>query len=635
MASCQTSQWVSTSPYVRLTVVQSSSSATSSTLSWTLEYVASSAASTSAAKSYTVKLAGETVKTGTYSINGKTGTSVISSGTKTISKATSAKTVSFSVSFSFNMSWSGTYAGTKSASGSISIPAKTSYSIKYNANGGSGAPSSQTKWYGTTLTLSSTKPTRTGYTFKGWATSASGSVSYASGASYTSNASVTLYAVWQAITYTVKFDANGGSGAPGNQTKTYGTTLKLSTTTPTRTNYTFKGWGTSASATTVSYAAGANYTANANITLYAIWSLAYTKPRITNYSVNRCVSKSDGTASDSGTYFRIRFNWACDKTSSSLTIKWKESTESLYSALNTVTRSLTGTSGNVDEILGYGYISVDSSYDVTVIVTDSGGSTTYTLSLEGTKYVIDILAGGNGIAFGKPAESTNSADFGFSIMPNGGFTHPVIPFGTDLNSIRTPNIYAGGIMTSSNVYGNAPVTSGSFTLYVDEAGASGQIRQRFVTCNKTTSKVFERYYYTNTWGDWVCTSDFQGVILWTGSWYMNGSQTATLSDLVSNQATGIVLVFSEYYKSDSEDSASAKNQSWTCKFVPKKLIGTHNGNGHSFILNSNSFGYVASKYLYIHNDKIVGHDDNSTTGTGASGIKYTNNRFVLRYVIGV
>lgn len=633
MAYCQTSQWASTSPQVKLTVVQSSSSDVSSTLSWTLEYIASYAASTSASKSYTVKIAGETVKTGTFSINGKTGTNVISSGTKTISKTTSAKAVAFSVSFSFNLTWSGTYAGTKSASGSISIPAKTSYTVKYNANGGSGAPSSQTKWYGTSLTLSNTKPTRTGYTFKGWATSSGGSVSYASGASYTSNSSVTLYAVWQAVTYAVKFNANGGSGAPGNQTKIYGTTLKLSTTVPTRTNYTFKGWGTSASATTVTYAAGANYTKNANITLYAIWTLAYKKPRITNYSVNRCTS--DGTASDSGTYARVKFHWATDKTVSSVKMEWKASTDSSYSSTNSTTATATGTSGDVNSVVGAGLLSTDSTYDIRVSVADSGGTTTQTLSLEGSAYIIDILSGGKGIAFGKPAENQDTADFGYSIKPGGGFTHPVIPFGTDLNSLRTPNIYAGGIISTTNTYGNAPVSSGSFTLYVDEAGTSGQIRQRFVTCNKTTSKVFERFYYTNAWGDWVCTSDFQGVILWTGSWYMNASQTATLSDLVSNQATGIVLVFSEYYKGTDEDTASAKNQSWTCKFVPKKLIATHTGHGHSFDLNSNSFGYVASKYLYIHDDKIVGHDNNNKTGTGASGITYTNNRFVLRYVIGV
>lgn len=97
----------------------------------------------------------------------------------------------------------GIYSGSSSqATVSVTVGAKPSYAVKYNANGGSGAPSSQTKWYGETLTLSSTKPTRTNYTFKGWATSASGGVSYASGASYTANSAITLYAVW-ARAYTV------------------------------------------------------------------------------------------------------------------------------------------------------------------------------------------------------------------------------------------------------------------------------------------------------------------------------------------------------------------------------------------------------------------------------------------------
>ena len=101
--------------------------------------------------------------------------------------------------------------------------------MSYNANGGSGAPANQTKWRDQTLKLSTTKPTRTGYTFQGWGTSASDtSADYASGANYTGNASITLYAIWKAITYTVKYNANGGSGAPANQTKTYGKTLTLS-----------------------------------------------------------------------------------------------------------------------------------------------------------------------------------------------------------------------------------------------------------------------------------------------------------------------------------------------------------------------------------------------------------------------
>lgn len=193
--------------------------------------------------------------------------------------------------------------GTMSISTSYTIPALTKYTISYNANGGSGAPSSQSKYYGKSLTLSGTKPTRTGYTFKGWATSASGSVTYNAGASYTANASVTLYAVWQANTYTVKYNANGGTGAPSAQTKTHGATLTLSSTKPTRasvvddgvtTSYTFKGWATSSTATTVAYTAGAKYTANESITLYAVWVKTST---VTEYDITYNTNGGSGVSS--------------------------------------------------------------------------------------------------------------------------------------------------------------------------------------------------------------------------------------------------------------------------------------------------------------------------------------------------
>lgn len=215
----------------------------------------------------TKRSSGSSSFTGTYSISGN------NSASKTV-------TVTFK---NYEEDWQGnvTESATKTVNFSVTVPAWTSYTVKYNANGGSGAPSSQTKWKDQTLKLSTTKPTRTGYTFQGWSTSASGNVSYAVGADYTENASVTLYAIWKAITYTVKYNANGGTGAPSSQTKTYGNTLVLSSAKPTRTSvedngtittYTFKGWATSATSTSVAYTSGASYTANAAITLYAVWS---------------------------------------------------------------------------------------------------------------------------------------------------------------------------------------------------------------------------------------------------------------------------------------------------------------------------------------------------------------------------
>lgn len=165
------------------------------------------------------------------------------------------------------------------------------YTVSYNANGGGGVPGSQTKTYGQTLKLSTTKPTRTGYTFTGWNTKSDGSgTNYASGANYTANAAVTLYAKWSINTYTVSYNANGGSGAPASQTKTYGKTLTLSGTKPTRYGYTFKGWAKSSTGSVV-YQPGGSLTENTNVTLYAIWevktySITYNLNGGTNSSSN-------------------------------------------------------------------------------------------------------------------------------------------------------------------------------------------------------------------------------------------------------------------------------------------------------------------------------------------------------------
>ena len=152
------------------------------------------------------------------------------------------------------------------------------YTVSYNANGGSGAPGSQTKTYGSTLTLSSTKPTRTGHTFKNWNTaSGGGGTSYNPGGSYTSNSAVTLYAQWTANTYKITYNANGGSGAPAAQTYTYASsgTVNLSSTVPTKTGYTFLGWSTSSTATAASYSAGQAWSKSnaSNYTLYAVWQV--------------------------------------------------------------------------------------------------------------------------------------------------------------------------------------------------------------------------------------------------------------------------------------------------------------------------------------------------------------------------
>ena len=85
------------------------------------------------------------------------------------------------------------------------------YTITYDANGGTGAPSSQTKNYNVNLTLSSVRPTRTGYDFLGWGNNSTSSVSFQPGGTYTANASTTLYAVWRVKTFTLSLSQGAGT----------------------------------------------------------------------------------------------------------------------------------------------------------------------------------------------------------------------------------------------------------------------------------------------------------------------------------------------------------------------------------------------------------------------------------------
>lgn len=400
--------------------------------------------------------------------------------------------------------------GAMSVATAFVVPALPSYTITYNANNGSGAPSSQTKTYGKTLVLSTTKPTRTGYTFQGWATSSTATTAaYAAGGNYTGNGSVTLYAVWKVNTYTVTYNANGGTGAPANQIKTYGTALTLSSTEPTRTNYKFLGWAISAAATTATYSASGSYTSNSAVTLYAVWEYSYVTPSIYNLTASRC--DSAGTETDDGTCGLIKFSWKCTYTVSSITIAWS-STSGTGSAIVIAS----GTSGSVSQVIGNDALITDASYTITVTVADSNGTNSATTTLSGNAFPLDCLAGGKGIAFGKPAELEGVADFAFDAKFNkpvygkalGMDWLPSIPANSDLNNYKEPGCYA--------VYSNANAATIA-NIPIDRAGrlevwsATGEgvrleqwsyLRQRYIPYNSSNA-VWERDITRNESNVWT------------------------------------------------------------------------------------------------------------------------------------
>ncbi|MBR0508584.1 MAG: InlB B-repeat-containing protein, partial [Clostridia bacterium] len=156
----------------------------------------------------------------------------------------------------------------------------STYTVSYNANGGTGAPSSQTVTAGNSITIPSTAPTWTGHQFLGWSTSSSATTaSYVAGNTYKPSGNTTFYAVWKqnsTTSYTVSYSANGGSGAPSSQTVTAGSSVTIPSTIPTRFPYTVLGWSTSSSASSASYLPGGSYTPGSSTTLYAVWKSATT-----------------------------------------------------------------------------------------------------------------------------------------------------------------------------------------------------------------------------------------------------------------------------------------------------------------------------------------------------------------------
>ena len=118
------------------------------------------------------------------------------------------------------------------------------YSISYNANGGSGAMNATPATYDCEVEVAANGFIRTGHSFAGWATNATGAVVFAAGQPVTNltdvaDAQLTFYAVWNVNQYMVTFNANGGEGGK-TVTQNYGTALAAPTVT--RAGYTFAGW---------------------------------------------------------------------------------------------------------------------------------------------------------------------------------------------------------------------------------------------------------------------------------------------------------------------------------------------------------------------------------------------------------
>jgi uncharacterized repeat protein (TIGR02543 family) len=151
---------------------------------------------------------------------------------------------------------------------------KETYTVTFNANGGSGTMAAQTFTEGEAQALTRNVFTYDGYTFSGWNTVQGGSgASYSDGQTITATSDMTLYAQWTGNPVTVTFDANGGTGEMAPQTFTIGTAQALDANIFTRENYNYKDWNTAADGSGTTYENSQEITISESTTLYAQWEI--------------------------------------------------------------------------------------------------------------------------------------------------------------------------------------------------------------------------------------------------------------------------------------------------------------------------------------------------------------------------
>ena len=118
----------------------------------------------------------------------------------------------------------------------------------------------------------------------------------------------------------------------------------------------------------------------------------------------------------------------------------------------------------------------------------------------------------------------------------------------------------------------------------------------------------------------VASYDGTTPVLLSTAVYPNADYTGNFSAPVSTQPHGILIEFAPYV------DGQAKGYGLVTFFIPK---GRCNGESYNIYIDP-----WCSKWIYVYDDKIVGNDANSNTGT-TNGISYNNRKYVLSRVYGV
>lgn len=464
------------------------------------------------------------------------------------------------------------------------------YTINYNLNGGTNPSSNPSSYNVTSSAITLANPTRTGYTFGGWYTESSFTNKVTS-ITTGSTGNKTFYAKWTANTYTVSYDANGGSGTTASSSHTYGTAKTLTSNGFSRTGYTFLGWSTNKSATSATYTnaqsvTNLSSTNGATVKLYAVWKANSYTYNITYVSSS---GKSLGTSTVAGTFGTSTTVSAPSKTGyttpSSQSVTFDSTTPKTikftYPLVSyTIGYKLNGgsasnpTSYNIESSAitlnaptrtGYTFTGWTGSNGTTAstsvsIASGSTGNKTYTANWKANSYTIKFNSNG-----------------GSGTMSNLAMTYGTAKNLTSNSFTRTGYTFAGWATSASGnvVYSNSQsvnnlssTNGATVTLYAKWTPVNYSITYNLnggSISGQKTSYTIE----TSTFS--LPTPTRTGYLFagWTGS---NGS-TPSKSVSISKGSTG--------------------NKSYTANWTPKKLTTT-------FYRNQNSSDTITAQQVFTY-----------------------------------
>ena len=559
-------------------------------------------------------------------------------------------------------------AGNRAINIQKSNPYIANYSVIYDANGGTGAPDSQIKEHNKTITLSTIQPSRTGYTFIGWSTNKSSSTAeYQPGATYTNNASATLYAVWQDKQIEVTFVRNTSStdNTSVKQTFTYGVTeQKFSDKGWKKTGYTLLGWNKDRDASTAQYSVLSEVsdtwinTNSPKITIYAIWELnSYSLTVNPNGGTwnstteNSVFTQNYGTTKTianptAPTGYKVTFNGNGGSTPSAIT-----STKSFSGWTNSGSGTLSGTTYT----FGAGNGTLTANYTNNSITLPTPTRMGYTFA-----GWYDAASGGNKIGNGGATYTPTGAkilyahwtinQYTLTVNPNGGIWNGTTTSSTFTQSyastkaIANPTAPAGYKVTFNGNGGSTPsaiTSTKSFSSWTNSAsGTLSGTTYTFGAGNGTLTANYKNNSITlptptrtgYTFAGWYDAASGGNKIGNAGAAYTPTSAKTLYAHWTINQYTLTVNPNGGTWNGTTASSTFTQNYASTKAIAnptaPAGYKVIFNGNGGSTpsaITSTKSF----SSWTNSGSGTLSGTTYTFGAGNGTLTANYTNNSITL------